>query len=73
MRRVKIKKERVKTEHGTETIIHRLDEKQKLRDAFQREVSFWDEKEKDPRKKLKPRKRAADHPIAVADRKYKTD
>ena len=40
---------------------------------FQREISFWDEKEKDPRKKLKPKKLAADHPIAVAYRKYKTD
>ena len=73
MRRVKIKKERVKTEHGTETIVHRLDEKQKLRDAFIKEISFWDKKEKDPHRKLKPRKPPADHPIAVAYRKYKTD
>ena len=71
--KVKIKKDRIETEWGTETIAHRLDEKQKLRDAFTKEISFWDEKEKDPRKKLKPKKLSEDHPIAIAYRKYKTD
>jgi len=73
MRRVKIIKTKVKTEHGTETIHGRISEQSKLRDAFQKETSFWDEKEKDPRKKLKPKILPADHPIAAAYRRYKTD
>jgi len=73
MRRVKIIKTKVKTEHGTETIHGRITEQSKLRDAFIKETSFWDENEKDPRKKLKPKLLPADHPIAASYRRYKTD
>ena len=71
--RIRIIKEKVKTEYGTETIHGRITEQSKLRDAFLKEISFWDEKEKDPRKKLKPKILSKDHPIAVAYRRYKTD